>query len=75
MEARRDPKKRRHVAEEQWSRFRAAGYKQGYFEAVRAALRRLVDWGPEPKRPHGSRRDRDLQIVTAEARPTSRGFQ
>jgi hypothetical protein len=44
-----DPEERRHVATEQWSRLSAAGYRQGYYEAVRAALRRLVDWGPGPK--------------------------
>jgi hypothetical protein len=44
-----DPEERQHAAAEQWSRLAAAGYRQGYYEAVRAALRRLVDWGPGTK--------------------------
>jgi hypothetical protein len=42
-----DEKERQRVAEEQWSRLRAAGYRPGYDEAVRSALRRLVDWRPQ----------------------------
>lgn len=44
-----EPQERQRVAAEQWSRLSAAGYRPGYYEAVRAALRRLVDWGPGPK--------------------------
>jgi hypothetical protein len=42
-----DEEERRRVAEEQWSRLRAAGYRPGYYEAVKQALRSLVDWRPQ----------------------------
>ncbi len=38
-----DAKERKRIADEQLRRLKAAGYTQGYFEAVKSALRRLVD--------------------------------
>jgi hypothetical protein len=42
-----DEEERQRVAEEQWSRLRAAGYRPGYYEAVKQSLRSLVDWRPQ----------------------------
>ena len=38
-----DEKERKRIADEQLRRLKAAGYTQRYFEAVKVALRRLVD--------------------------------
>jgi hypothetical protein len=61
-----DRAERERVAKEQWRRLRAAGYDQDYYEAVRSALRRLVDWGSLQQ---AQRRDAADSLVRDLAKP------